>query len=90
MYDDIVDHMMRYGSDETPKDNNWWYTADFTREYYDPTPALRDIQQYAFYLYALGDMTLNKPGSDGQEGVHIKRLLVYYLGVSCFVLIQNV
>ncbi len=74
---------MRYGSEEVPKDNNWWYTADFTREYYDDDAAKkRDIQQFAFYLYALGDMTLNKPGSGGQEGVHIKRLFVYYLGVS--------
>ncbi|KAF9450721.1 hypothetical protein P691DRAFT_788671 [Macrolepiota fuliginosa MF-IS2] len=82
VYDDIVNSMMRYGSNEVPKDNNWWYTADFTREYFDPTPQKRDIQQYAFYLYALGDMTINKPGTSGQEGVKIKRLFVYYLGLT--------
>jgi hypothetical protein len=81
IYDDIASHVMRYASDEVPKDNNWWYTADFRREYYDNEGKNRDIQQYAYYLYALGDMVLNKPGSGGQEGVKVKRMFVYYLGV---------
>lgn len=72
---------MRYASDDVAKDDNWWYTANFQQEYYDPQPQKRDIQQFAFYLYALGDMTLNEPSSTGQEGVKIKRMFVYYLGV---------
>lgn len=73
--------MLYYGGTETPKDNNWWYTSQFSQEYCDPSPFMRDIQQFAVYVYALGDMTLARQVGD-REGVHMKRLFVYYLAVS--------
>jgi hypothetical protein len=82
IYDDMVSHMIRYGGADATKDINVWYPADYVQEYVDPDPALgRDIRQYAFYLYILGDMTLDLVGKDGKEGVQIRRMFVYYLGV---------
>jgi len=82
IYDDIVNHVMRTCGTNSVKDNNWWYTEDFNRKYYDPNTSSKvALQQFGFFLYALGDMTLDKISSDGKEGVRMKRMFVYYMGI---------
>ncbi|KAF9450714.1 hypothetical protein P691DRAFT_773711 [Macrolepiota fuliginosa MF-IS2] len=82
LYDDIVSHVMRACGPKSVKDNNWWYTEDFNRKYYDPNESSKTaLQQFGFFLYALGDMTLDKISKDGQEGVSMKRMFVYYIGI---------